>query len=88
MGKLLSLAKLLSNSPMLRERPQRTYQKIYEVLSKKRNQLEKMATTDALETFGYVSRILIGNLSKPIGGMLRETEPKTKKGGPYRKRRT
>jgi len=88
LGKLLDLAKLLSSSLMLRERPQRTYQKIYEVLSKRRNLLENMATVDVLETFGYVSRTLIGNLSKPIGGMLRETEPKAKKGKPYRKRRT
>lgn len=68
----LTLAKLLSDSSMLRDRPQRSYRTIFHVMNRRRLQLEQLLMDDLTEILGFVSYILMGRLSKPLKGILKE----------------
>lgn len=62
-NRAMKLAELLSASPMLRERPQRSYA----LISSLHSNLIKVPLNERLEVLGYVSRILEGMLAQPSG---------------------
>ena len=77
-GEGIYLAQSLSSSPMLRERLQRTYSTIYRVIKEKEPELKSLAFSDQLEILGYVGRIMVARLARPLQGMFKKGRTKAK----------
>ena len=56
--KALNLARLLSNSVMLRRNEKEAYRAIYQIITSNKRQLSNVSKQDLLEIFGYISWLI------------------------------
>lgn len=74
-AKALTMARILSQSSMLRLMPQKNYKRIYDILSIESEKMKKMGVTEVMEIFGYIS----WKLANPIGFGMWKDEAKSQR---------